>query len=104
MAKHVMITIETSSLLILRSRNSIRAWCPQCAAQGEMIALANTSAISTLDQRALEQWLNSGDLHRSHAIDGSPLICLNSLLARMQNTQPANCGITRLPNTKKERT
>jgi len=104
MAKQVTITIETSSLLLLRSRNSMRVWCPQCAAEGEMIALENTGAISNLDQRALEQWLNSADLHRSQATDGSPLICLNSLLACVQNTQPINCGMPRLANTKKERT
>jgi hypothetical protein len=51
----------------------------------------------------LEKWLNSGDLHRSQATDGSPLICLNSLLACVQNTQPINCGMPRLANTKKER-
>jgi hypothetical protein len=108
MAKQVTITIETSALLIFRSCNSMRAWCPQCAAEGEMIALENTPAISTLDQVALEQWLDSGDLHQSQAVDGALLICLNSLLARVRNTKPGNCGIPRLPNTKpntkKERT
>src|SRR4051794_10313758 len=42
MAKQTKITIETDSLLILRGRNSTRAWCPRCAAEGEMIALENT--------------------------------------------------------------
>jgi hypothetical protein len=87
MAKQTKITIETDSLLILRSRNSRRAWCPLCAAEGEMIALENAGVISNLDRPALEEWLNSGNLHRSQAADGSVLICLNSLLARVQNTK-----------------
>jgi hypothetical protein len=87
MAKQTKITIETDSLLILRSRNSRRAWCPLCAADAEMIALENAGVISNLDRPALEEWLNSGNLHRSQAADGSVLICLNSLLARVRNTQ-----------------
>ena len=85
MAKQTKITIETESLLILRGRNSNRAWCPVCTAQTEMIALESIGVISNLEQSALEQWLNSAKLHRSQAADGSALICLNSLLAWMQN-------------------
>jgi hypothetical protein len=88
MAKQTTITIETSSLLILQGRISRRAWCPQCAAEGDMIAVGNTGAISNLDQRALERWLTSGGLHRTDAPDGSSVICLNSLLAYLQNTNP----------------
>jgi hypothetical protein len=87
MAKLTKITIETDSLLILQGRSSRRAWCPQCAAEGEMIALDDIGVISNLDRHALEEWLNSGQLHRSQAIDGSMLICLSSLLARVQNTK-----------------
>jgi hypothetical protein len=104
MAKQTTITIETRSLLILQSRNSHRAWCQQCAAEGEMIAVDNTELSSNLGERALEQWLNSGQLHRANAADGSSLICLNSLLACLQNTKPTNCGLPRLPDTEKERT
>ena len=87
MTKQTTITIETDSLLILRGRNSTRAWCPRCAAEGEMIALENTGVISNLEKAALEEWLNSEELHRVQATDGSALICLNSLLARVQKTK-----------------
>ena len=87
MAKQTRITIETDSLLMVRGRSSRRAWCPLCAAEGEMIALGNVGVISNLEQPALEEWLNSGELHRSQAADGSELICLSSLLARVQNTK-----------------
>jgi hypothetical protein len=55
-----------------------------------MIALEDTRVISNLDQPALEQWLNAGELHRSQAADGSALICLDSLLAHVQNTEITN--------------
>ena len=64
MAKQTTITIETDSLLILRGRSSTRAWCPLCAAEVEMIALEDTGVISNLERPALEEWLNSGELHR----------------------------------------
>ena len=86
MAKQTKITIETSSLLIVRGRNSTRAWCPMCAAEAEMIALENAGVISNLEPLALEEWFNSGQLHWSQAADGAALICLNSLLARVLNT------------------
>lgn len=87
MAKRTKITIESDSLLILRGRSSSRAWCPLCKADTEMIALDKIGVISNLDRPALEEWLNSGELHRSYAGDGSVLVCLNSLLARVQNTK-----------------
>ena len=87
MAKQTTIRIETYSLLILRSRSSTRAWCPQCKAEVEMIALQDTRVVQNLEQPALEQWLNAGELHRSQAADGSALICLDSLLARVQNAE-----------------
>jgi hypothetical protein len=84
MAKQTKITIETDSLLILRCRNSRRAWCPRCAIEVEMIALENVGVISNLEPPALQAWFDSGDLHCLRATDGSTLICLNALLARVQ--------------------
>ena len=57
-----------------------------------MIALEETGVISNLERPELEEWLNSGELHRLQAADGSSLTCLNSLLARVQKTtiQPGN--------------
>ena len=87
MAKQTKITIETDSLLILRGRNSTRAWCARCAAEAEMIALESVGVISNLDRSSVAEWLNSGELHWSRTGEGSELICLNSLLARVQNTK-----------------
>ena len=62
MAKRTRITIETDSLLILRSRRSRRAWCPRCLAEADMIALDEVGVISNLERPALEEWLNSEEL------------------------------------------
>lgn len=85
MVKQTKITIETDSLLILRGRSSARAWCPLCRAEAEMIDIEKAGVISNLDRPALEEWLNSAKLHRSQTSEGSVLLCLNSLLACVQN-------------------
>jgi hypothetical protein len=83
MTKQTRITIQTESLLLLRGHNSRRARCPLCNAESEMVALENLQVVSNLDQTSLEAWINVSELHRLYAEDGSPLICLNSLLARI---------------------
>ncbi len=85
MAKRTTVTIETNSLLIFRARTVRRAWCPQCGAEAEMLVSANTAASPDPGQDAVEKWLNSMDLHRGQARDGTSLICLDSLLAHVQN-------------------
>jgi hypothetical protein len=87
MAKQTKITIKTDSLLLLRGGSSTRAHCPLCHGESEMIALENLQVISNLDRPALEEWINSGELHRLQGEDGSALVCLNSLLASVRNTK-----------------
>lgn len=87
MAKQTKITIETECLLILKGRTTNRAWCTACATEREVIALEDIGVISNLERSALEEWLNSGNLHRLQAADGRTLICLNSLLAQVQKTK-----------------
>jgi hypothetical protein len=87
LAKQTKITIETHSLLILQGRISRRAWCPQCGAEREVIALEDVGVLSNLERQELQEWLNSSDLHHSQTPDGSELICLSSLLARVRDTK-----------------
>jgi hypothetical protein len=89
MAKQTKITIETDSLLILRGRTPLRGWCQQCSGETEMIPLEGVGVISNLPTPEVEAWIESEDLHRTYASDGSPLICLNSLMKRAQKTKTA---------------
>ncbi len=99
MAKQTKITIETDSLLILRGRSSVLARCPLCRADAEMIDLAKVGVISNLDLPALEEWLNSPDLHRSSVQESSTLVCLKALLSCLQN----KVSLTRkVPNQEEE--
>jgi hypothetical protein len=87
MAKHTKITIESESLLILRGRSSLRAWCPECGAEGEMIRLDELGVVSNLAPPEVAAWIQSEALHHSKAADGADLICLNSMLKRMRNAK-----------------
>lgn len=89
MTKQARNIVETSSLLMLRTQTVERAWCAQCGAESEVAALDRIGVISNLNREALEEWLNSGGIHRLDFPDGSSAICLNSLLAWIQNS---TCG------------
>jgi hypothetical protein len=103
MTKQTTITIETKSLLVFRSRSSMRAWCPACRAEADVI-LVEPAGFSSQEATAFGQWLKSEEVHRAEAPDGSLLICLGSLLNRVQNIKPADCGLPQLPKSEKERT
>jgi len=95
MARTTTITIETSSLMVLRAGGSMRAWCPRCAAEAEMVSLQNFGVTSNLDRAAIQDWVDSRHIHRNEAVDGSTTVCLNSLLDHLTGGNPAERGTAR---------
>ena len=87
MAKRTTTKIETDSLLVLRGRKSLRAWCPQCGAEAEMIPLNDVGVVSNLSPAEMQAWMESPDLHHTKTGDGTALICLNSMLQRVRRTR-----------------
>ena len=87
MARQTRITIETDSLLVLGGRKPLRAWCPACAAESEMIPLDRAGVISNLPSPEVEAWIESEDLHRVQSAEGAVLICLNSMLKRVHKAK-----------------
>jgi hypothetical protein len=85
MAKRTRITIETDSLLVLRGRKSLRAWCPQCGAEAEMIPLNDVGVVSNLPPAEVQAWMDAADLHHTEA-GGAALLCLNSMLKRLRKS------------------
>lgn len=88
MTKETKITIETDSLLILRGRTSVRACCPVCGFEVEMIPVDGVGVISNLAPPEVEAWIQSEDLHHTTAADGVHMICLNSMLKRIRKRGP----------------
>jgi hypothetical protein len=91
MAKEIKITVETESFLILRGSKSLRAWCPNCGCDVDMIPLHGVGVISNLTLPEVEVWIQSEDLHHTKAADGAPLICLNSMLKCVRKAKPNGC-------------
>lgn len=89
MGKRTRITIETDSLVVLRKRVSLRAFCPQCHAQAEMIHLNNVTAVSNLSGAGIQAWVEPSAWHQIPTEDGAVLICLNSMLKQLQRTEGA---------------
>ena len=100
MARQTKITVETDSLFILRARSSNRRWCTGCGAEVEMIDIENIGVVSNFDRAGLEEWLNSADLHTSQSPEGVSLICLNSLMARVQNPIPDRSAVIKAKESK----
>ncbi len=89
MARQTRITIETESLLVLRGSRSVRGWCPRCQAEGELIPIEGVGVISNMTPGAVDAWIESEELHHSRSAEDAPLICLNSLLKRVQRMTTA---------------
>jgi hypothetical protein len=88
MAKRTTIRIATDSLLVVRGRKSLRAWCPQCGAEAEVIPLSDVGLASNL----VQAWLESPDLHHTKTATGDAFICLNSMLKRFGRTMEGESG------------
>jgi len=94
MAKRTSIRIETDSLLVLRGRTSLRAWCPQCGAEAEMIPLNDVGVVSNLPAAEVQAWIESADLHHTLTADGAALICLNSMVKRTHRSREGEQAVS----------
>jgi hypothetical protein len=88
MTKHTKITIETDSLLVLRGRIPLRAWCPECGDEGEIIPLDEVGVVSNLPPAEVRAWMESEDLHHTTTADGALMICLKAHIDLMLRSVP----------------
>lgn len=51
-----------------------------------MIPLDGVGVISNLTPPEIDVWMQSEDLHHTITVDGASLICLNSMLKRVQKS------------------
>jgi hypothetical protein len=75
--KRTEITIETDRVLIIRRHRVLRAWCPECGREADMVDPREAEAITVVTgsaSRDCAQW------HIAQSQDGAGLICLDSLL------------------------
>ena len=81
--KRTEITMETDRVLIIRRRSVIRGWCPECACEADMLSLEEAAAIVGTSPMTLRHHPHSRDWHFCEGLEGTTLICLESLLKSM---------------------
>jgi hypothetical protein len=79
------ITIQTDQFLLVRSSRPTRGWCAECGREVDMLGLKEAGALGGAPQSPMSQPLLFGHedarvWHWSHAPDGSPQVCLESVL------------------------
>jgi hypothetical protein len=78
--KRTEVTVETDRVLIIRRRHSTRVWCGECAREVDMVGLADASVLTGITQQGMRHGAQARKWHFSEGQDGTPLICLESLL------------------------
>jgi hypothetical protein len=84
--KRTRITVETEQVLIIRRRGCARRWCWQCGREVDMVGFAQAAVLTGTAQRSLRDHARDGKWHLAEASDGSPLICLESLMTPRSST------------------
>jgi hypothetical protein len=77
------ITIQTDRLVLVRRARSTRAWCQQCGREVEMVGLSQAAALAGGGKPVLPDGAQGHGWHISEDPNGSPLICLESVLKSM---------------------
>jgi hypothetical protein len=78
--KRTEITIETDRLVIIRRQHSTRAWCEKCGCDVDVV---QAEILASMAQPRLG---GGGEVRKWHSVeapDGTPLVCLPSLLKSM---------------------
>ncbi len=77
--KRTEITVETDRVLIIRRRRSIRAWCPKCGCEVDLVDEVEAEALTGIPGDTFRNRAEACGWHVSEDQDGSRLVCLQSL-------------------------
>lgn len=78
------ITIERERLLVIRRRKEAEVWCEGCKAPRKMVEAREAAVILGISARTIFRRVEAGQLHFTETPDGAVLICLDSLLGRLE--------------------
>lgn len=78
--KRTRITVETEQVLIVRRRACAQRWCWECGREVDMVGFAQAAVLTGVAQRSLRDHARAEKWHLAETNDGSPLICLESLV------------------------
>jgi hypothetical protein len=78
--KMTQVTVETDRIQIIRRFCTSRNWCPECAREVEVVGVDEASSLTGMTQPELRACGGTSRWHFSVSAEGSPLICLDSLM------------------------
>ncbi|MGQ0540706.1 MAG: hypothetical protein ACT4O9_02500 [Blastocatellia bacterium] len=78
----IELTFEKSEKLLVRHRHKkMTAWCERCGKKVEMLSPEEAAAICNMPKREIYRDIEAGRFHFIEPMEGSVLICLESLLS-----------------------
>ena len=83
--RRMRITLESERLLVVIHQNGMERWCEECEASVRMVGLEQAMSIADESRSAILHKLEQRQLHFAEIGPAELLICLNSLLKRMQS-------------------
>ena len=91
--KRTEITMETDRIFIIRKSHSTRGWCSECGRKVDMVGVKEAEVLRGKAQLFSAQPMLPGcgasrGLHWSMAFDGSPRVCVESVLQSLPNDAP----------------
>jgi hypothetical protein len=89
--KRTRITVETEQVLIVRRRGCTRRWCWECGREVDMIGFPQAAVLTGVVPRSLRDYARAEKWHLAETSDGSPLICLESLVTAAKPAQNDSC-------------
>jgi hypothetical protein len=78
--RKIEITIQTDRRLVIYATGAGGTWCQQCGANREFATLQTAGQLASSMSVELRDGALPPDLHLSAGSDGSPRVCLESLL------------------------
>lgn len=83
MKRRKTIIIETHQVQRIRAQASaeqtVTAWCEQCGAHGSFVTAETAARLRRETTRVLYRKVEAGTLHFLETVEGSLLVCLNSV-------------------------
>jgi hypothetical protein len=81
--KRIQITVETERVLVIRSNGRSRRWCVDCGRDVDVVNFVQAAALTGIAQPRLSTGTETKKWHGFEDPDGTPFICLESLLKSM---------------------
>jgi hypothetical protein len=78
--KRIEITIKTDRVVIIRRTRLTQGQCQECGCEADMVDMTTAAELTGMTDRMLRDLMDVQGLHLGQSADGSPRICLESLL------------------------